>query len=134
MSYLPTVKRGSWVSDEMTFLDSYIHILTLKYNNFLTVEIDDTLKSPHYVLPFVMQLLLENVTKHNIISDRHPMTVTISVDEEGITVRNPILRKKNSTAGTGLGLKYIYTQYEAAGKKIGVIDDGEYFTAKIPYL
>ncbi len=122
------------VSEEMSFLDSYIHILTLKYNNFLTVEISNTLKSPRYVLPFMMQLLLENVTKHNVISDRHPMTVTISVEEDGITVRNPILRKKNSTAGTGLGLKYIHAQYEAAGKQIGVTDDGEYFTAKIPYL
>lgn len=122
------------VSEEMSFLDSYIHILTLKYNNFLTVEISNTLSSPRYVLPFMMQLLLENVTKHNVISDRHPMTVTISVEEDGITVRNPILRKKNSTAGTGLGLKYIYTQYEAAGKSIRVTDDGKYFTAKIPYL
>lgn len=122
------------VSEEMAFLESYIHILTLKYNNFLTVDIQQTLKAPRYVLPFMMQLLLENVTKHNIISDRHPMTVTIDVADEGITVRNPILRKKNSSTGTGLGLKYIFTQYEAAGKSITVSDDGHFFTAKIPYL
>lgn len=122
------------ISEEMFFLDSYIHILTLKYNNFLTVDIHNTLKSPRYVLPFMMQLLLENVTKHNIISDRHPMNVTIEVTQEEVTVRNPILRKKNSSSGTGLGLKYIHAQYEAAGKKINVTDDGEYFTAKIPYL
>lgn len=118
----------------MDFLESYIHILTLKYNNFLTVDIRQSLKSPRYVLPFMMQLLLENVTKHNIISDRHPMTVTIDVEDEGVTVRNPILRKKNSSRGTGLGLKYIFTQYEAAGKSITVSDDGNLFTAKIPYL
>lgn len=122
------------VSEEMAFLESYIHILTLKYNNFLTVDIHQTIKAPRYVLPFMMQLLLENVTKHNIISDRHPMTVTIDVADEGITVRNPILRKKNSSTGTGLGLKYIFTQYEAAGKSITVSDDGHFFTAKIPYL
>lgn len=127
-------KERVLISEEMFFLDSYIHILTLKYNNFLTVDIHQTLKSPKYVLPFMMQLLLENVTKHNVISDKYPMNVTIEVAEEGVTVCNPIMRKKSSSNGTGLGLKYIHAQYEAAGKKINVTDDGKYFTAKIPYL
>lgn len=122
------------VSEEISFLASYTHILTLKYNNFLTVDIRNTLRAPRYVLPFMMQLLLENVTKHNIISDRHPMTVSIDVADEGITFRNPILRKKSPSTGIGLGLKYISSQYEAAGKSITVSDDGNFFTAEIPYL
>lgn len=126
-------KSRVMVSEEISFLESYIHILTLKYNNFLNVEIHRDLKSARYIIPFTMQILLENVTKHNVISDRYPMDVNITVGEDCITVRNRIMRKKNDT-GTGLGLKYILTQYEVCGKTVTISDDGEFFTAEIPYL
>lgn len=126
-------KSRVMVSEEISFIESYIHILTLKYNNFLTVRIHKELKTTKYIIPFTMQILLENVTKHNIISDRFPMNVDITINEDGITVKNRIMRKKNDT-GTGLGLKYILTQYEVVGKDIAISDDGEFFTAEIPYL
>lgn len=120
------------VSEEMSFLESYIHILTLKYNNFLEVDINDSLQGTRYIIPFTMQILLENVTKHNTISDRCPMKVTITVDNSGITVRNPVNLRKST--GTGLGLRYLITQYEAAGRQFSASGDGKFFTAIIPYL
>lgn len=120
------------VSEEFAFLEAYIHILTLKYNQFLKVSVDHQHQSPRYLVPFTMQVLMENVTKHNIISDRFPMTVSITVTEEGITMRNPVRRKKSS--GTGLGLRYIMTQYRTFGKSISVSDDGVNFTVKIPFI
>lgn len=121
------------VSEEMDFLESYIHILTLKYNNFLNVEIHKELTSTRYIIPFTMQILVENVTKHNIISDKYPMKVDIIVGEDCITVRNKIMLKRNES-GTGLGLRYIHTQYNSVGKTVSISNDGTYFTAKIPYL
>ena len=120
------------VSEEFSFLEAYIHILTLKYNQFLKVSILNQISSTKYIIPFTMQVLMENVTKHNIISDRHPMAVSITATDDGIVMQNPIRRKKNS--GTGLGLKYIMTQYRTFGKSFTISDDGEYFTVKIPFI
>ena len=41
------------------------------------------------IVPFSIQLVIENVLKHNVISATMPMTITISIKEDAITVSNP---------------------------------------------
>lgn len=127
-------KSSVCLSDEMAFLESYLHILGLKYNNFLSVRMEVSADcGKKRIVPFTMQLLIENVTKHNVISEKYPMEVKIDINEENIIIANRITRKKNGVS-SGLGLKYLQSQYEAAGKVFSVTDDGEYFTASVPYV
>lgn len=39
---------------------------------------------------FTLQLLVENVAKHNVISVRNPMNVSVVLGPESITVSNPV--------------------------------------------
>ena len=128
-------KSSVSLSDEISFLRSYLHVLSLKYNDFLKVNIsENTSLKGKSIVPFTMQLLLENVTKHNVISDRHPVSVDININDDCITMTNGIKRKESRTDLSGLGLKYIYSQYEIKGKSFMVKDDGKIFTAIVPYL
>ena len=75
--------------DEMDFLHNYVNILMKRYRDQLTVDIsgEDSIVRQQLV-PYTLQLLIENVTKHNIISTRHPMTVSIIIGPDGVTVSN----------------------------------------------
>ncbi|MDR2891128.1 MAG: sensor histidine kinase [Alistipes sp.] len=124
------------LSEELRFLASYVAILEMRYNRSFRVEVtgggaaDET----RHIVPLTLQLLIENVFKHNVISSRHPMRVSVEVGGEGVSVSNPILPRKNSGHSNGIGLKYISEQYRICGKTFIFADDGRTFTATVPYL
>ncbi len=106
----------------------------MRYSDQLEVEIKVSPgKETRKVVPSTIQLLIENVTEHNVISKVSPMKVTINAAENGITVSNPI-RKKKSTTVSRIGVRYLIRSYERYGKDFHIENDGETFTAHVPYL
>lgn len=84
------------------------------------------------IVPMTMQLLIENVTKHNIVSTKYPMSVTIDMSPAFISVSNPVRPRNVSSAG--VGLKYISEQYRINGKEVVIERGKDVFTVRIPYL
>ncbi len=123
------------LSEEMQFLKSYIRVLEIRCGSWFSVEIIErqSVRDPN-IVPFTLQLLVENITKHNRISEQHPMHVLIEVGCDSLTVTNPIMRRGDSVARSGVGLNYLRQQYAAAGRLFEVVDDGRVFIAKVPYL
>ncbi|WP_313100319.1 histidine kinase [Epilithonimonas sp.] len=128
-------KQVVLIKDELDFLSSYVSVLEMRYHNQFQVVIkeEEDFLSSQKMIPYTMQLLIENVTKHNVISTRYPMVVEIVVGKNQVTVMNP-MKKKTNTAGIGIGLQYISEQYRFHNKFFETADDGKTFTAKIPYL
>lgn len=122
------------LSEEMTFLSAYVDVLKMRYHNCFEVEIkgEENIKG-HEIIPYCMQLLIENVTKHNVIQTDTPMTVRIDISDSHITVSNPINRKRTPPS-SGIGLHYISELYRHYGKDFSYNDDGRVFTAVVPYL
>lgn len=122
------------VKDELLFLDSFILILKMRYHNQFYVNITKTNSSlQKKIIPYTMQLLVENITKHNIISTRDPMEILIIIGPENIMVSNPI-RYKAPEQSTGIGLQYITEQYKFYNKNFEKENTGKEFIAKVPYL
>lgn len=127
--------------DELDFLKQYSAVLSMRYYNQMTVEIvgedgreltadpSDQIK----IIPFTMQLLLENVTKHNVISSRHHMHVTVTVGTVAAVFSNPIVPRESKTS-TGIGLSYLTRLYDAYGRKFAAADDKQCFKVYIPYI
>ncbi len=115
-------------SEEIDFIRAYIGVLTTRYNNkfFVTwsgIAHDSDFLSRVTLIPFSLQILLENVVKHNVVSSRSPMSVEIKLDEEGITVVNPIHPRQTSPKNSsGFGLKYLKSVYESMGCQLRVSD------------
>lgn len=121
------------VEEELDFLGSYISVLAMRYNNKFSVTFEGEQQPDRYLIPFTMQLLIENVTKHNVISSRCPMTVGIRFEQAGIVISNPIhLRETESVSH--IGLRYLTQLYASHGKRFYTEDDGNTFHAHIPYL
>lgn len=127
--------------DELAFLHEYSAVLAMRYYNQLTLrivyedgrEFDDNLSDQIKIIPFTMQLLLENVTKHNIISSRHTMEVTVTIGSHSAEMSNPIVPRQCKTT-TGIGLSYLTRLYAAQKKQFGVNIHNYTFKAHIPYI
>ena len=112
----------------------YIFLLKSRFEENLQVNID----LPKEVLPLpiptlTLQNLVENAIKHNVISKKQTLIITITFEQDCIIVQNPINLKSITENSTGLGLEYIYKQYHKYFNDTVVIDsDNQYFTVKLP--
>lgn len=126
------------LADELAFVDSYVGVLTMLYYDCFEVKISGKEhNADRLLIPYSLQLLIENVTKHNIISTEQPMKVHIDIREDGMTITNRMcLRKKmpEDDAPRGVGLLYLRELYKLNGKVFRhYVKDGN-FVVEVPYI
>ena len=120
--------------DELDFLHNYVGVLEMRYRDQFSMVVEgEEHIGDQSIVPFTMQLLIENVTKHNVISTQYPMTVTVVITDEHVTVSNPI-RERPSESPSHVGLNYITELYQSHGKQFSVDNDGKTFTATVPFI
>lgn len=124
------------LSEELELIRAYVEILRMRYHRQFAVKYSGNEKDAgsRRIIPYTVQLLIENVTKHNVVSSAYPMEVTIAIGSDSLTVTNPIRPKPVMGRSEGMGLQYIGSQYRLHGKSISIVNDGKTFTAKIPYI
>lgn len=130
-------KRLVEVSEEVAFIESYAYLVSRRYRSSVSIGINIGKKYQDRRLPpLSLQLLLENALKHNVISDRRPLTVEIYVeDDRRIVVRNNLQVKNVLETSNKIGLENLRNQYHFfTQEKVMVTSDDSYFTAKIPLL
>lgn len=123
--------------EEMAFAEMYIDLIKERFTDGLEIEqkIPRELLS-NMVVPCSVQQLIENATKHNIISSEEPLKIRIRADEEWLSVENnlqPRISRRNES--THLGLKTISQQYnDAGGRDIRVLSTETSFRVELPLL
>ena len=129
-------KRIVSLEEELDFAQKYIDLLAERFAEGLSVEIalSDGAKRG-YVVPCSLQLLIENATKHNIVSRQQPLVISITDADGMIVVRNNLQPRISGGASTGLGLKNIGQQYtDISGQGIDIVRTRTEFIVKLPLL
>ncbi|MCD4794830.1 MAG: histidine kinase [Bacteroidales bacterium] len=124
------------LKEEIDFVNSYIFLQKMRYSNNLKITNNIREKVSGYnVLPFSIQIIIENAIKHNEISDKYPLFVEISNTDEYITVKNNIQRIDNEGESFNVGLKNLTERYRLISdlKPLFYEKDKE-FIAEIPIL
>ncbi|AEA42838.1 sensor histidine kinase [Fluviicola taffensis] len=126
------------VSDEMNLLNAYLFLLNVRFekNISLTVNVPNSLYTKS-IVPLSLQILIENVVKHNVISSSRPLIVTIYSDEseEYITVKNNLQPKRTNEYSSKFGHISIIKRYQLVSNKAVIIDTtDEYYSVSIPLL
>nr|WP_315035137.1 histidine kinase [uncultured Chryseobacterium sp.] len=121
------------LKEELAFLDSYIFLEKIRFENNLLIELNNSTDGHRKVIPVSLQLLLENAVKHNITTSTQPLTVHIEISEEGITVSNNLQLRKTADSG-GVGLKNLEKQYALYHKTMTITKTDNKFIVKIPFL
>jgi two-component system LytT family sensor kinase len=98
---------------ELQFLGDYIFLNQMRFGENLQVhyELPENL-TQFKVIPFALQMLVENAIKHNIISNKKPLTITVSKLGNHIVVNNNLQKKTSGVESTRTGLQNIINRYQ----------------------
>lgn len=123
------------VEEELDFFDSYTYMLKKRFGNKLVINQNLEQQTLSYrIPPMSLQILLENVIQHNVLTEENPVLVDLYTDSEYFCVKNTLI-EKSSSSGSGIGLRNLSERYELlAGKQILIEKTDTYFQVKLPLL
>ncbi|MBP1617231.1 MAG: putative regulator of cell autolysis [Bacteroidetes bacterium] len=121
--------------DEMEMLEAYRYMMEIRFEDKFIFEVDVDEKYYSYFLPVLtVQPLIENVIKHNEISEERPLKVYIKIDKgQKLTVSNTIQPKLLKEESTGIGLRNLNERYKLLfGAQISISNENNTFAVSIP--
>ena len=125
------------LADEIESVMSYLFLIKIRFDVNLKTEfnINDGYNN-HRLPPLAIQTLIENAVKHNEISKRNPLTLSIrSTDNSTLIVSNTFQEKLTQEPGTGIGLVNLSKQYKLlCGQDVLISKLNNEFRVEIPLL
>jgi len=136
-SVLETSNKGLvTLSEELNHIRAYSELLKERFgeNVKFNFEIEPCAKEKK-IIPLAIQLGIENAVKHNIISKKQPLNITIFSKDNYLIIENNLQKKDNINLEHGLGLKNITNRYQLlTNKKIVIESKSDDFILKLPLL
>jgi LytS/YehU family sensor histidine kinase len=121
------------LSEELRFAKAYIFLLEVRFAEKLVIEINLDENETAMVPSLCSQLLLENIIKHNSMSNHNPVKIEFYKEPGYFVVRNTLALKKDTT-GAGIGLKNLDARSRLLiGKQIEINASADHFMVKIPF-
>ncbi len=124
------------LSEELRFAEAYGYLFKIRYADKLFFDVDVDPKYLDYRLPVLtLQELLSNAVKHNAITMRRPLHVSIRVEEGQLIVSNPLSPKLDAEPCTGIGLHNLDSRWQLiTGHGIRIDRSEETFSVCLPLL
>jgi len=128
------------LAEEMAFAESYLYLQQTRLGDALAVEMDlpPAAVAPYFVPPLALQLLLENVVKHNTAFQTDPLRLRVALDPAAhtLTVRNTLRPRRLAPAeSSGLGLKNLAARYAFfTYKPLVIAEEAGEFVVTLPLL
>mgnify|MGYP001806138915 CR=1 FL=1 len=126
------------LSEELDFVDAYMYLIRVRFEEHIQITITLQNSTKNKMLPpLTLQMLLENVIKHNLITETQPLRIEI-IERAGnyLVVRNSLHTKADQTiAGEGSGLENIKKRYaHFTEQAVTVVKTEMHFEVSIPLL
>ena len=120
--------------DEMSFAKAYCYMFHIRYADKIFFDISVSEEYYEYKLPALsLQPLIGNAVKHNTITSKNPLRVSIRTENGNLVVSNPKRPLLEPQVGTGTGLQNLCSRYELMlGKKIEIECSGNEFIVRLP--
>ena len=124
------------LEEELKCVHAYCDMMQIRYGENLKFEFKIDEKYNNYcVLPLSLQSLIENSVKHNVISSKQPLVVTLATGNDSVSVSNPIQTKTKPEESNGIGLVNLSERYRLKwNKEVEITDDGNTFCVKLPLI
>ena len=130
-------REAATLNDELVCIEAFCNMMKIRYSESLAIEyrIDDRYRQ-HRIMPLSLQMLVENAIKHNTISKRYPLIITIeTTDNNTVRVWNKIRSKNEDTSGEGIGLANMTERYKMLYQKdIAISSRDGVFSVEIPLI
>jgi two-component system, LytTR family, sensor kinase len=129
-------KKIVQLKEEMDFIEAYLYLLTIRFGKNLVLEqrIEEE-GLAKFLPPASLQLLIENAIKHNVISRKESLYLSIATEGDYLIVSNTLHEKQDKEPSTNIGLKNIESRYAfLTNNKMEVLKTTDRFTVKLPLL
>jgi len=122
--------------EELELTKQYFEIHKIRFQDLIHLEIPEIEDSQtKFVIPFSLQLLIENALKHNVINSKSKLVISITDEKGFLKVSNNLNKKNKKSTSLGLGLENLMKRHEMILNLKPIIEkDQNYFTVKIPYI
>lgn len=127
----------SSVENEIKFIQSYFKLLQTRHGDAVQLNLQADKEYYNYVLPsLTLQLLVENVVKHNALSKSKPLVIDIfTTAGKKLVVSNNLQRKSVKAPSNKVGLQNIKAKYQLLQEDgFQVIEDEKNFTIVLPLI
>ena len=122
---------------ELEFIESYIFLLQVRYENKLSFEFDakEGLARKIMMPPCALQTVVENAIKHNEFTAENPLKITLTLNGEYLKVSNTKRPKPYLVESTSTGLRNLSSRYMLLCNRNIVIENKEScFLVKLPLI
>lgn len=122
---------------ELQGVQAYCNLMQIRYGENLRFNFQiDAKYYPYQILPLSVQGLVENAIKHNVISGKQPLEVTVVTTNDGmLKVTNLIQPKIMEESGNGIGLANLSERYQLKWNRIiEIVNDGTTFEVVLPLI
>jgi LytS/YehU family sensor histidine kinase len=125
------------LAQELEFTRAYFFLLETRFGEgiSLSVEVKEQ-QLESLIPPLTLQMLVENAVKHNQVSVRRPLSISIRTEGDGwLVVSNNTRPKRIPMPASGMGLTNIATKYKLLGQPSLLVEEGgAQFTVKVPLI
>lgn len=131
------LRELSTVREELEFIRLYISMMETRFQDSLIVNIEVAREDEEASLPpFVLQLLVENAIKHNVVSSEHPLIVSIESTGDSLTISNNLQKKRSQEPSEKTGLLNLIERYKLLKKDhlLEIIEDEAVFRVTLPLI
>lgn len=125
------------LKDELDFVNNYFNLLKVRFGSALkmSMQISDSQMKNIFILPISLQILLENIVKHNDLSEKKLSSIYITVSPDYLIVKNEVNLKKYRSESTKIGLTNLDNRYRLiTGKNIIINRDSQFFEVRLPLV
>jgi len=122
---------------EIEFIENYFFVLQVRHDNklHLITEINNHHEGTIMILPYALQILVENAIKHNEFTDAEPLNIRVVLNGEYIQIRNNKKPKPYLVNSTGIGLRNLSSRYRLLCNKDILVETTENeFIVKLPLI
>lgn len=123
------------LKEELEVFEHYMTILKERTGDCLNYRVHKSGNELKKIIPMTLPNLLENVIKHNEISQDKPMEISLELNSDHLLMSNTFnLKGKSTDTGTG-GLRTLEEMYKLrTAESIEISVENGLFKVKIPYL
>ena len=125
------------LEDELDITHKYTDLLHLRFGNALVItrQFSENLERDYLIPPNSVFMAFENAVKHNEISEKHPLHISVDVRDEHLVISNSIRQRGRNVTSSQIGLQNLEERFRLlTGKSILAEKSSDIFTLSMPLI
>ncbi|MCX6253849.1 MAG: histidine kinase [Bacteroidia bacterium] len=120
---------------ELSFIGDYFFLHKIRDDEKIQLEVKVNENDKSEILPVSLQILVENVIKHNMATRESPLKISIYIENKNVVVKNNLQKMAVQLKSTKIGLKNLAERIRLmTGEELIIEETNNDFIVKVPLL